>query len=715
MDKKTNNRREFLKMAAISGIGIGVSGHISPLVADKTKTYIQGSNFFSLGQQQAESFIPNRVASWWCTLDDILWPQKSVIDHIRRRAEGFAAAKIDTAINFGFHIRFDFSNYFGRLHGYYANVCEELHKYNIRFLDHYSCNDVERPRGEAEIRKLNRNQRHHVLLYPDPVAAKFAQYEGHFFQDICEIDLRDGSRGYARQYQMEVFCHNNPAFLDMHKKYLQRLLREVPVDGFQIDDMCDYAGLTTCGCKYCRERFKNDYGHEIPPFGDKSFWGNTSNKNMLYWGNYENPVFRDWLSMKSDAIVDHLKMIKSVIGDKPLMTCCSSAGPIVLNAISLNLEKMAPCLNFFMLENTGINIDSVNWVSKEPEAFLQKDIAEKTGNAPAMALSYTIYEKGGYLGWCLSRFWGVANWASTLNGRLVEDPPDAMEIEDIVKPYNNWELQHSDLQYREGRDFTEVRLVSSMDCRKNGWRDEKGREQWDSVKAWSSCLVKNNIGYRILRSEELADEKALRNEKTPLILDNLGCVSDAQWQAIKKYLAEGGPAWVSLPFGIRDEKGVKRKLPLSRELMKMRYKNLVVLPSATAADPLKALTAKNKFHPALRQLSGDTRWTARIRYYNHKPAIHFLNTALIAVPHPTIKDMSGTPVLQDIRSDSKDNHLVYELDTRKVSLPELSVISPEWGNEQRKVDIRKISNDIFHISINLDGAKIYAVAQSIET
>ena len=93
---------------------------------------------------------------------------------------------------------------------------------------------------------------------------------------------------------------------------------------------------------------------------------------MLYWGNYENPVFRDWLRMKSDSIVDHLKMARSVLNDKPLMTCCSSAGRIILNSISLNLEKMAPYLDFFMLENVGINISSVNWMGKEPDPTLQQ-------------------------------------------------------------------------------------------------------------------------------------------------------------------------------------------------------------------------------------------------------------------------------------------------------------------------------------------------------
>ncbi len=91
-------------------------------------------------------FIPNRAASWWCTLADLQWPQKPVLDKIKRRADGFAKAGIDTAINFGFHNRFDFANYFSQLHGYYASVCEALHQRGIRFMDHYSCNDVTRPR-----------------------------------------------------------------------------------------------------------------------------------------------------------------------------------------------------------------------------------------------------------------------------------------------------------------------------------------------------------------------------------------------------------------------------------------------------------------------------------------------------------------------------------------------------------------------------------------
>lgn len=710
MNRGKNSRREFIKMTAVSGIALGVSGNIPYLPDNIPAPDIKAGAAPGAGWLKADAFVPGSAASWWCSLEDILWPEKKITDKIKRRAEAFAKAGIDTAINFGFHIRFDYSNYFHQLHGYYRNVCETLHGYNIRFMDHYSCNHVNRPRTEQEFIKLHQRQRHEILLFHDQVAARHAQYEGILFDDICEVDLLDGSRGYTDRYQLEIFCPNNPRFLEMHQKYLTRLLREVPLDGMEVDDMCDYAGLRTCGCRYCRERLKRDYGREIPPFSDKTFWGNTSGKNSYLWGNYENPAFRDWLRMKSDSFVDHLKLIRRIIGGRPLMTCVSSSGPIALNGLSLNVEKMAPELDFFMLENVGINIHCVDWVRMDAEALNQKDIAQKHGEAPALALSYTIYEKGAYLGWALARFWGVINWSSTLNGRLIEDPPDAVEIEDIIAPYNNWEQEHSNLGYGESEDFAEARLVSSIDCRGNGWRNEKGHEQWDSVKAWSSAFVSNNIGYRFLRSAELADESALSRSNTPLIIDNLGCISDAQWHAIKTYITCGGPAWIALPFGICDEKGVKRRSPLLMELKKMRYKNLVIIPSASLADPLKELLSKGRFHPVVKQISGNRDWAVRVRFYDKKPALHFLNTALVAIPHPAIKDMSGIPVLKDIRSVGRDNKLVYEVDTGRLPLPALSAMSPEWGKEQRIITFDKISRNISRMHVNLEDTTIYAVA-----
>ncbi len=702
------SRRTFIKTSALHAIGIGLAA------ASSARPHSRSLQSHSAGRVQADglspAFIPVRAASWWCELEDLLWPQKKIIDRIQRRAKAFAHARIDTAINFGFHIRFDFADYFDRLHGYYADVCEALHRYDIKFMDHYSCNHVERPRGKDELIQLHKNQRHHVLLFHDPLAADHAQYEGHLFNDLCQVDLRSGGRGYAKQYQMEAFCHNNPAFWDMHQKYLQRLLREVPLDGIEVDDMCDYAGLVVCGCRYCRERFQQEYGRDLPPLEDAAFWGDTSSPDERSWGNYENPAFREWIQMKAVSVADHLRRVKETVGDKPLMTCCSSSGPMLLNALALNLERMSPWLDFFMLENCGINVNSVEWVRMDAEALHQKDIAGKKNYAPAMALSYTIYEKGAYLGWCLSRFWGVANWSSTLNQRLEEDPADRAEIENLVGRYNNWEIDHSNWNYRDGVDLVEVRLVNSRYCRENGWRRQDGQEQWDQAAAWSAFLVKANIGYRFVRCEELADPVALCSESTPLILDSLGCVSDAQWQAIKTFLSRGGMVWLRLPFGTHDERGYKRKTPLSDVLLTARYKNLILIPPAGASNPVDDLVERKAFRPVLQQVDGDRSWAARIRFYRNQPVIHLLNTGLIAVPHPDINDGAGVPVLKDVDALAGTGVVTYRIDTEKFPLSALLLKSPEIDGE-RKVDIRRSRDHQAIVHIDLTGVKMYAVMQ----
>jgi len=690
-------------MAALSGAGLQLANSFP-------RAWAAGLAHKAKAPPAVNVFFPRRMASWWCTIDDLLWPQKAVVDKIKKRADGYARAGIDTAINFGFHNRFDFANYFDRLHGYYANVCEELHRRGIRWMDHYSCNHVCRPRDQEDLHYINKYHRLAVLLFPDPRAAGFAQYEGHLFHDICEVDLRDGSRGYAKQYQFEAFCHNNPGLHDMHEKYLRRLMKDVPFDGIEVDDMCSYPGNTTCGCKYCRDRFKRDYGHDIPDFSDSSFFGDTT-KEMLQWGNYENPVYRDWLRMKSDSIRDHVMLIKKVLGDKPLMTCCSNTGPIVLSAVALDLEKMAPHLDMFMLENVGTNIKNVEWVEMDAEALLQKDIAEKRGGAPAIALSYEVTEKGAYLGWALARFWGVGNWSSTLNGRLEEDPPNALEMEDAISASNNWEIQYSNLDYSAGSDIPEVRLVYSSFCKNNGWRDQQGHEHWDRVKAWSTQLVSHNVGYRFVRVDELADTGALAKEKTPLVLDGVGSVSEKQFAAIRSYLSAGNIVWLALPFGTHDEKGFPRKRPLSDELLKAGHKNLRVIDSAVSSHPLEKLISAGKFRPLIKQVKGDTRWVARVRLHGDRPVIHFMNTGLVAAPD-VIKDLSGVPLIKDIDSDVRDNDCIYELDTARIRLTDLSLLSPELKGEKRPVHLSKAANGRITAQIDLSQVKIYAVAQS---
>ena len=271
--------------------------------------------------------------------------------------------------------------------------------------------------------------------------------------------------------------------------------------------------------------------------------------------------------------------------------------------------------------------------------------------------------------------------------------------------------EQQDINYRDGKDLVEVRVVNNKLCKDNGWRDEAGLQHWDRAKTWSDHLIRNNVGYRFVRYEELADTAALAKENTPLVLDGVGCVSDDQLKAVKTYLSKGGKAWLALPFGTHDEKGFKRATPLSEQLLKGKYKNLVVIDSAIKGDSLNKLIADGKFKPVLRQVGGDKGWVARIRFHKDKPVIHFMNTALIGVPHPTIKDNAGVYILKDIKSKVENNDLKFEINSDKVELADLAVLSPELGTDKRPVDIQRGRRGYSTLSVNLNNIDVYAVAQ----
>src|SRR5690606_2290063 len=198
--------------------------------------------------------------------------------------------------------------------------------------------------------------------------------------------------------------------------------------------------------------------------------------------------------------------------------------------------------------------------------------------------------------------------------------------------------------------LVEVRLVNNSYCRDNGWRGEDQLEHWDKARAWANHIIKSNVGYRFVRAEELSDADALLKESTPLILDSVGCVSDEQLRAIQTYLSKGGIGWLALPFGTHNEKGIKRAAPLSEQLLKNHYKNLILMDTATKSNQLKKMIAEGTFRPVLKLLSGDPRWAARIRIHKNKPVIHFMNTGLKAIPHPTARINTGPYLLKDIDS-----------------------------------------------------------------
>lgn len=656
---------------------------------------------------------PRRLSSWWSTIEDLQWPRKSIRDRILRKADLLAEAHVDTAVQFGFHFRFDFAWCFGAIHGYLAAVAEALHERGIRFVDHYSCNLIARPRGESERLQYHDHQPHHVALYPDAFAAETAAYAGHRFNDLREVDVMTGEPAYCR-YNAEAFCLNNPEFVEVHKAYVERLLREVPIDGLMVDDMVLYNFFRCCGCRHCRDMFRSATGRDLPPMSDRVFWGDTSGR-AWEWGNYENPLFRQWVQLRYGYVRRHLEHVREWIGpERILMTCCSASGERILNSQGLSNENFAHALDWVLLENVGIGADTARWMERAVKANLEWSIARSRPKtpAPAVILSYTIYEDGAYLGWGLARFMGVANWYSSFVTGLQEPPPDLKADPDrFILPYNQWEHRHDD-GAGCGEPVIDLRIAFLRATKENGWQDEHGRDHWARVKRWGLACLESNVGFRFLLTGEIEDPEALRAGGTPVVLDGCACLSDAAYDALCRFAQSGGEIWWVPPFGTHHATGERRTADLAQGLRNLAATGAkaVEVAEAEVETAVARFLTRGNLKPSVRVEGAEGAWKARLFRRDSSWALHLLNARVEGIPHPTVVARWGRHnVMKAISSRAPNEPVSIELSGDGIrQTTHLRVESPEWEGP-RAVNAEWIGGKTLRFSVDLRDTRLYAM------
>src|SRR5690606_21865063 len=119
-------------------------------------------------------------------------------------------------------------------------------------------------------------------------------------------------------------------------------------------------------------------------------------------------------------------------------------------------------------------------------------------------------------------------------------------------------------------------------------------------------------------------------------------------------------------------------------------------PASASKTALQQLIVDGVFTPRIRQISGDTGWSGRLRIHDEGIVLHLMNRAIEATAHPIHKDAhNGGAVLQDFRSLCTDNRLVYEVELDGCgtadSWSSATVKSPELGSDVRQVQVEKLS------------------------
>lgn len=480
-----------------------------------------------------------RTISLWFWWEDLDFPNPAVEERIRKYAADAAAAKVELAVVFGYHFRWDYIYNFDVVHSLIGFAVKEFHKYGIKVIDHHSAVLTYRPRNWDDRREnFNRNH-HHVPMTPDPAIIGDLCYAGKNLNSMRQLRTDDNSPLWLPSYHCEIFCVNNPDFRFAYRAYVQRLFAETGVDGLMCDDVCYYGRWGACGCPHCRQKYRARTGKTLPPATDFSFWG-----------NYDNPDFRVWVDMHIKDGRDFLAMVRdSIPKDAILTSCCSSSTYRWNDCSGLDLSVWESSLNAVMLEMCGnISGDKNSIEERIPDMLLNCGIAERR-DLPCLGMGYAFFPAEGFRTWSLTKFFNSDVWISSHKARCGLTLAEQFQLPDepeIVHEAYNFDAAHPELS--ELDDIAETAVYFSSSSR--NFNGKSSQDYTDGFRGVICALYRANVGVNVICAlpEDASKVKYL-------VLTDADCLSDAERDALDRYMANGGTVIACGLLGGRDSLG----------------------------------------------------------------------------------------------------------------------------------------------------------------
>ena len=471
---------------------------------------------------------------------------------------------------FGLHFRWDYVPYFERLRSLFRRIVEECHKHNIRVCDHYSDTLTHRPRDDADRWFIRERLNHHVAIYPD-----FGQdyvYQGTARNRWRQVDVRTGEAAYYEAYRCNMFCPNNPDFQRASVAYALSQFEETGIDGLMNDDLEFLPDpYHSCACEYCRERFKHEFGRDLPPADDTTFWGDR-----------RNPAFRDWLTMRRRSTGDHYVRLRKALGpERPLFGCCSSMDSQWSSDLGCVHDEFSRGLNVVAMEMMPRN-PVVEWGPLFARQSIYQAVAAAgdllRGEAPSAAaaarpdpfigLTYSRAPAQSFMVWALVSAWGGRCW--TCNDTQARDAQTARVVYDDQSHLSRtlqWQASHEFL-YADTTRVADVAVVFSPPTR-TFCSSEEAETHRQQLIGWMRLMTEKGILSDVILARALQGAEAghaLAAKRPMLILPCVLALGDAEFEGIAAYLDAGGTVLMVGEFGGYTESGAKRASSLLEPL-----------------------------------------------------------------------------------------------------------------------------------------------------
>lgn len=412
--------------------------------------------------------------------------------------------------------------------GYTAAICSGYH---------FRLNWLERDDDVVDIMRMIVEASHrHGLKVIEHVDLTIAYYDAYPLvwanPDWLQLHAAD------MMTRHRIFCLNNPQFQRFYLDYIERWQRETGLDAWQMDEI-SWLGRGFCGCRWCREKWREDTGRDYPAVEAPSFFGTA----------FEDPDYREWMRWRGKCVNDFYRLVgdalRAINPDVQIFeySTSSQASPWAWTR-KAPFEVIADTL-----DTVGTELNHVPFHSYPSIAALlaqRRAVGEVSGNA-AWA-KFDITGPSAYFCWAFGRTTGHSIWWSLTPDH--EDP----RPQDLL----NWPWQMDD---RTARLDADIGVLLSGSTRDLVYSQNYFAQEFEG---WLQALLLQPLAAQPIIESEVTEPGALDRYRL-IVLPNATAISAEQKAALMDYARAGGRLLLTHEAGTLYQDGMPSLDPLITE------------------------------------------------------------------------------------------------------------------------------------------------------
>ncbi len=420
------------------------------------------------------------------------------------RAAEIAAAGYDAVICSGYHFRLNWLDHDEDVRKITRMIVEACHNHGLKVIEHLDL----------------------TVAYYDAYPLAWANPD--WFQ-LHAADMMTRHR---------IFCLNNPEFQRFYLDYVQRFQRETGVDAWQMDEI-SWLGRGFCGCRWCREKWREEKGRDYPAVEGPGFFGRA----------LKDPDYREWMRWRGKCINDFYDTIREgLVAINPEVvlfdyTTTPQSSPWAWTR-GAPYEVQAKSVDTIGTELNPVPFDSYPYIAG---LLAQRRALGEVAGLPAWA-KFDITDPSAYFCWAFGRTVGHSIWWSLRPDNDVIPPERLLE----------WPWQMDDQTAQLDADIGVLLSGSTRDLVREF--DYFSTE----FEGWLQALLLHPFATRPIIESELAQSDALDDYKL-IVLPNATAISPEQKAALMAYVRAGGRLLLTYEAGTLNHDGAPSEDPLLAE------------------------------------------------------------------------------------------------------------------------------------------------------